>query len=368
MRLPDHRSVKVLWRCAAAAALGLAVVGCGEVSNTITPTPGTTNVVKVMLAGEPNAFYVGLYEAEALGYFRQTDIDPEIEVPSAGEDPVQQLHDGNVLVAFASTPTVLLHRNQDEPVVGVAAIVDVPLPTIKVRVTGGSTGSCSDTASGGAGLTPTTTTPSTAATVTTAAPTTTTAAGTSTCTTTSATTDATTNTSTTALGTVTTSSTTTTSVASNSTSSTATTITPSEPDSSQWPATLQTLITGSGAPSYDGLVVVVRKGTIVDHAPLIRRFVQALARGYRAARANPVSAVQNLDVQVPALAASATLQLATVKAALPYFFPSTGQIWGWQASALWNTFGTWMMNHKVITNPNALTDASTNELLQGEGV
>jgi ABC-type nitrate/sulfonate/bicarbonate transport system substrate-binding protein len=141
-----------------------------------------------------------------------------------------------------------------------------------------------------------------------------------------------------------------------------------EPDTEQWPALLRTLVKGSGVPSYDGLVVVARKGTIVDHAPLLRRFVQALARGYRAARANPVNAVQNLGVQVPALASSAPLQLATVEAALPYFFPSTGQIWGWQAPVLWNTLGTWMMNNKVISDPNALTDASTNELLQGEGV
>ena len=49
-------------------------------------------------------------------------------------------------------------------------------------------------------------------------------------------------------------------------------------------------VADEGVPTYDQLVVVVRKGTIVDHAPLIRRFVQAVARGYEAARANPVAA------------------------------------------------------------------------------
>ena len=46
-------------------------------------------------------------------------------------------------------------------------------------------------------------------------------------------------------------------------------------------------VSDAGVPTYDELVLVVRKGTIIDHAALVRRFVQALARGYKAARADP---------------------------------------------------------------------------------
>jgi putative hydroxymethylpyrimidine transport system substrate-binding protein len=115
-------------------------------------------------------------------------------------------------------------------------------------------------------------------------------------------------------------------------------------------------------------VLVVRKGSIVQHAGLIRRFVQAIARGYRAARANPADAITNLVNAVPALAPEEPLQLATLKAAMPYFFPAGLKIWGWQREAQWNAFGTWLAQNHLLSNPNAVTDASTNELLQGQGV
>jgi ABC-type nitrate/sulfonate/bicarbonate transport system substrate-binding protein len=350
------------------ALVGVAVAGCGEISNTITPSPGTANVVTVMLAGKANGFYVGLYDAEALGYFKQSDIDLEIEVPSAGQDPVALLHAGKVLVAFASTPTVLLHRNQSEPVVGIAAITHSPLSAIEVPSTGSSTGTCSGGPSGGTALTTTTATTTTAtssAAPTTSTPTVTTATTTTpTCTTTSSGTTATSTTQTApSLA-----ATTTTGTGTGTSTTPSTTRPASEPDSSLWPPALRKLLKGSGVPTYDGLVVVARKGTIVDHAPLLRRFVQALARGYRAARANPVNAVQNLIVQVPALAASEAQQLATVNAAMPFFFPAGIPVWGYQREAVWNAFGEWMLTNHVISNANAITDASTNELLQGEGV
>jgi ABC-type nitrate/sulfonate/bicarbonate transport system substrate-binding protein len=114
--------------------------------------------------------------------------------------------------------------------------------------------------------------------------------------------------------------------------------------------------------------VVARKGTIVEHAGLVRRFVQALAHGYRAARGDPRQAINKLVAAVPALSATKARQLATLRAALPDIFPAGAKIWGWQREAEWNTFGTWMATHHLLSNPNAITDASTNELLQGQGV
>jgi ABC-type nitrate/sulfonate/bicarbonate transport system substrate-binding protein len=339
----------------------VAVAGCGEIQNTITPNPGTENVVKVMLAGPPSAFYVGLYEAQALGYFKQTDIDLEVEIPTPGGNAVQELHDGKVLIAIGSMPTVMLQRNRNEPVVGIAAITHSPLSAVEISSASSSAGACAGGPSGGAGLTTTTattTTPSSAGPPATSTTTSSVTAGTCT----STTTTASAATPQASAGATTTTSTSTT------TTTTTTTTRASEPDSHLWPAALKRLLKGSGVPTYEGLVVAVRKGTIVNHAPLLRRFIQALARGYRAARANPAAAVQNLVLQVPALASSEAQQLATVNAAMPYFFPPGLPIWGYQRETVWNTFGEWMLTNHVISDPNAITDASTNELLQGEGV
>jgi hypothetical protein len=239
---------------------------------------------------------------------------------------------------------VLLHRNENEPVVSVAALVHQPLDAITIPVPPPGP-------SGGSGLN-TTRTSTTGAVTTTAGATTTMATTTTTTTTTVA---PTTTTATPPLTTTTA-----------STPPTTTTIT--EQDAAVWPTALQEGLSQPKAPTYDGLVLVVRKGSIVDHAPLLRRFVQAVAHGYRAARADPAAAVGNMATQVPALVPTEPLVLATVNAAMPYFFPKGLPVWGWQRQAQWNRLGTWMTDNKFLDNPNAVTDASTNELLQGQGI
>ena len=52
---------------------------------------------------------------------------------------------------------------------------------------------------------------------------------------------------------------------------------------------------------------------------------------------------------------------------MPVFFPAAGRPWGWQDQAEWNAYGQWMINHHLISNPNAVVDASTNEVLAGQG-
>jgi ABC-type nitrate/sulfonate/bicarbonate transport system substrate-binding protein len=353
-----HRRPRVLRaRPAALAAVlaGVALAGCGAVANTIKPAPGTANNITVELAGPPNGFYVGLYEAQALGYFKRSDLNVKLQVPTAGQDPVAMVHGGEALVAVASEPTVLLHRNENEPVVGVAALVHQPLGAITIHVPPAGP-------SGGSGLSTTGTT--TTGTTTTGA--TTTGATTTGTTTTGATT---TSTVTPTTRTATPPATTTTAPTPTSTTTTPpTTTTITEQDAAVWPTALQQALMQPSAPTYDGLVLVVRKGSIVDHAPLLRRFVQAVAHGYRAARANPAAAVRHMATQVPALVPTEPFVLATVNAAIPYFFPKGLPVWGWQRQAQWNRLGTWMTDHKFLDNPNAVTDASTNELLQGQGI
>lgn len=325
-------STRALAPVALAATAGILVAGCGEVSNTITPKPGTANQITVELSGPPSAYDVGLYAAQGGGYFKQADIDVTFLTPSTGQDPLTLLQDRQVEVAISSEPSVFLARQLGLPVVSVAALVQRPLSQIAVPVVP------VHPPSGGASIgskTPTTTTTAPTTTTTTAVGTTTSGAGSSTTTTSTQTT---------------------------------TTPTPAQvPTGSVWPAQLQTLLSSSSAPTYNGVVTVVRKGTIIDHPSLIRRFVQAAARGYKAVRSDPRMAVKEMIAADPSLAPQRRQLLATVRAMLPSFFP-TGLIWGYQNATQWNAFGSWMSRHGLISNPNAITDASTNELLAGEGV
>ena len=124
----------------------------------------------------------------------------------------------------------------------------------------------------------------------------------------------------------------------------------------------------AGVPTYDELVFVVTEREIVDHPDLIRAFVQAVGRGYESARANPTAAVDNLLAANPNAGLDRKLQLASVHATMPYFFPAAGKPWGWQNTAQWTAFGQWMIKNGLITDLNAVTDAETNELLAGQGI
>ncbi|MGC9221676.1 MAG: ABC transporter substrate-binding protein [Solirubrobacteraceae bacterium] len=351
MKARKHPAAVVL----AAAAISLIAAGCGEITNTIAPRPGTANKLTVMLAGKPNGLYVGIYEAQALGYFAQTDLNVGIESPAAGQDPIQLVHNKRVMVAIGSEANVLLHRNRLQPVVGIAAIVHSPLSSIRVGRRGATNKTPSANSGSGVGTATTTTSrPATGGT----APTTATAT-TATATTTTATT--TTAPPTTAARSATTRSTT-------STVRTASGRALREPDLRLLPRRVRSLLSGPHVPTYDGLVIVVRDGTIIHDAPVLRRFVQAVARGYRAAQLDPRHAVRNMLRQVPALRHQAARQLAIVQAAMPYFFPPGLPRWGYQRDTQWNAFGQWLESHHVLTYGNAITGASTNELLQGLGV
>jgi putative hydroxymethylpyrimidine transport system substrate-binding protein len=123
----------------------------------------------------------------------------------------------------------------------------------------------------------------------------------------------------------------------------------------------------AGVPNYDELVLVVRQSTLTNHPGEIRQFVQALGRGYESVRTDPAAAVANLVRANPSL--DAKLQRTAVRATLPAFFPSNASNpWGWQDPVEWNTYGQWMLTNHLITSPAAVANASTNELLAGQGI
>ncbi|HWD64177.1 MAG TPA: ABC transporter substrate-binding protein [Solirubrobacteraceae bacterium] len=333
-----------LGRTLVALAVGVGLAGCGEVKNTASPTPGSANSLTLMLDYFPNADHVGIYAAQANGYFRQADLDVHIEAPTNAATPLQLLAAGRIDVAIGYEPEVLLARNQGTPLVSVAAIVQRPLTSIvslgKEHIT--SPGKLRGKTVGDSGI------PYQHAFL-------------------------------------------------NTILGHAGVPTHTVKEVNVGEGLVPAMISGrvdatlgaywnyeaielrqlhkrpnvihmdqAGVPNYDELVFVVRKATIVDHPGLIRRFVQAVARGYEAARTNPSKAVNQLVGANPGL--DRKLQLASVRATLSSFFPAGNHPWGWQDPTQWNSFGTWMMRRHLISNPNAIIDSSTNELLAGQGI
>jgi putative hydroxymethylpyrimidine transport system substrate-binding protein len=332
---------------AAVAAAVIALAGCGEATNVLTPSPGAFQSLTLMLDWSPNADHVGIYQAQADGDFKRAALNVHIAYNTSNPSaPLALLEAGKVQVAIAYEPEVLLARNQHIPLVSVAALVQRPLTAIvslgsqhirtasqlrgkTVGVAGipyqtaflqtilaraGVPQSSVKTVNVGENLVPAMLSGRVNATL-----------------------------------------------------------------GAYWnyeaielaqlgkhPNVIHT--EQAGVPDYDELVFVVTENEIVSHPALIRAFVQAVARGYASARAHPAAAVRNLLAANPDAGLSEKLQLASVRATMPYWFPTDGRPWGWQSSSQWNAFGQWMINEHLISDPNAVIDASTNELLAGQGV
>jgi len=326
------------------AVLPLGLAACGEKQETLSSS-AAKQPFTLLLDWFPNADHVGIYQALAKGYFAQAGLDVHVQVPANVADPLDLVAAGKVDAAVSYEPELLLARNRNLPLVSVAALVQQPLTSIisigkhPVRTarqlrgkTVGYAGISYQQAylqtilshagvpahsvkeiNVGANLVPALVSGRVNA----------------------------------ILG-------------------------------GYWnyeavqlaqrhlhPTVIR--MNKVGVPSYDELVLVTRARLLEQHPDVMRRFVQALARGYESVRSDPAGAVANLVRMNPGM--DHKLQLASVKATLPAFFPSqAGKPWGWQDPARWNAYGQWMLGHHLISNPNAVAQASTNELLAGQGI
>jgi len=329
---------------AGALVAALMLAACGEKHDTLTPSAANAQPLNLMLDWLPNADHVGLYEALADGGFTNAGLDVHVQVPTDPATPLELLNAGKVDVAISYEPEVLLARDKGEPLVAIGAIVQRPLTSIV------SLGSKHITSPrqlrgkriGDAGI------PYQHAYLETILQ----KAG------------------------VPASSVKETNVGDN--------LVPAML-SGRVDATLGAYwnyeaiqlrqmgkkpnvihVENAGVPSYDELVLVTTENDIANKNNELRRFVEALGRGYQAVRADPQGAVDALERANPSL--DAKLQLASVQATLSSFFPSNPSLpWGWQDGGQWTRFGQWMLHEHLITNPATVPDASTNQLLAGQG-
>jgi putative hydroxymethylpyrimidine transport system substrate-binding protein len=121
-----------------------------------------------------------------------------------------------------------------------------------------------------------------------------------------------------------------------------------------------------GVPTYNELVVVAREEDARTRGPVLRRFLQGLARGHEQLREDPNSGIR------PLLAANKDLdrglQEAAVKATLPVFFPEDeDRPFGWMDENEWVTYAKWLFDNGLIKQQADPRKALTTEFLPGEG-
>jgi putative hydroxymethylpyrimidine transport system substrate-binding protein len=123
----------------------------------------------------------------------------------------------------------------------------------------------------------------------------------------------------------------------------------------------------AGIPTYNELVLVARQEDLDSEGGRVRRFLRGLTRGYQAARRDPAGAVDQLVAANRDL--DRRLQLASVRATLPVFFPADPRRpFGYQDPARWNRYGRWMLDNELLRNDPRAARAMTNEFLPGQGI
>jgi putative hydroxymethylpyrimidine transport system substrate-binding protein len=110
-----------------ACATALAA-GCGEKAEST--TPGQPQALDLALDFYVNPDHAGIFEALDRGYFRQAGLDVRPQVPSDPSAPIKEVAAGRADLAVSYEPEVLIARDQGLPVTAIAAIVPTPLTSL----------------------------------------------------------------------------------------------------------------------------------------------------------------------------------------------------------------------------------------------
>jgi putative hydroxymethylpyrimidine transport system substrate-binding protein len=325
-------------------AAALALSACGEIRNQIDPVAARASPLTLALGGPTGSADVGIYEARSNGDLLRAGVSLDIRTPTDSAQTLSLVESGKDDVGIISEPELMLARNRGATVLGFGALTQRPftsLVSLSSRhvhsasdLTGRTLGTIGQTAD--AGLLDT------------------------------------------ALGRAGVARSSVTQVALDPGRLVAAMLSGRIDAAFGGNADEQTValrarhkrvtvtpVTSLGVPNYDDLVFVTTELYFADHDNLLRRFVQAIGRGYTAVRADPSAGVSALHAADPSL--DVTLQSAAVRAELPAFFPGNGESWGWQVQHQWNVFGRWMTAQQLIDGPQAWEAASTNQLLAGQG-
>ncbi len=122
-----------------------------------------------------------------------------------------------------------------------------------------------------------------------------------------------------------------------------------------------------GVPTYDELVLAAGYDTVQRDGAVLRRFIQALQRGTRAAEADPAAAAAALRRAAPDI--GRRFAAASVEATLPVLFPEDrSRPFGFQNLEQWQEYADWMRRNDLLTQPVDVGTVATNEFLPGEGL
>jgi putative hydroxymethylpyrimidine transport system substrate-binding protein len=322
----------------------LALSACGAKKDTVTTT-GAVQRVDLVLDYLPNADHAPIYAAQAMGAFKAAGLDVHIRVPSDPASPLKLVAANQADVAISYEPELLLARDKGLHVASIGALIQKPLTSIMSL--GGKVKSAADLKGkkvGTAGIPYQSAYLQTIASHAGVAPS--------------------------SVHEVNVGFNLIPSMLSKKVDATLGAFWNIEGVQLQRQGKKPTIIRmeQAGVPTYQELIFVANNDRLQQkgYGAIMRRFVQAVARGARAVEANPAAGVDPLVKANPDL--DRALQMAQVKATLPVYFPANRSFpWGYQNSDEWKAYGQWMLDNKLIKRLPTPTSL-TNEFLPGKGI
>lgn len=333
----SRRRTQIAGAMVLAALAAAGVTACGEKKDVVRERPNEP--VDLVLDFYVNPDHAGIYMALEKGFFRRAGLEVRPRVPSDPSAPIKEVAAGRADIAISYEPEVLLAREQGLDVIAVAAIVDQPLTSLislpeagiaepndlrgKTVATAGIPYQSDYLATilGGAGLT--------------------------------------------------------------------------SPDVNEVNVgfnLLPALLSGRadailggflnvegvdlarrgesprvvpvdklGVPTYDELVLVAQGSRVSEDPEEIRLFISELAKGTRAAIADPATAAAAILEAGEGL--DPPLTRAEVDATLPLLAREKGKPFGFMNADEWATFASWMVSNELISDIPADDEMLTNELL-----
>jgi putative hydroxymethylpyrimidine transport system substrate-binding protein len=116
-----------------------------------------------------------------------------------------------------------------------------------------------------------------------------------------------------------------------------------------------------GVPDYYELILAAGESTVADQAEAISAFLGALQRGYHEATANPDAALEVLLAASPDL--DAEVERQGLELLIPLWTDDGAVAFGTQTAERWDAFGTWMQEQDLLGEDVDIAAAWTADLL-----
>jgi len=328
----------------AAMTLALALSACGSKKD-VTTTQGGLKRVDLVLDYRPNADHAPIYAAQAIGAFRAAGLDVHIHVPSDPAAPLKLVSAHQADLAISYEPELLLARDKGLRLASVGALVQKPLTSIiSIDHTFKGVKDLKDAKVGTAGIPYQSAYLKTIATKNGVDPS--------------------------SIHEINVGFNLVPSMLSKKVDATLGAFWNYEGVQLQRRHKHPTIIRMEqvGVPTYQELIFVADTDRLQEkgYGDVMRRFLQAVSRGAKAVEADPEAGADALVKANPDL--DRGLQLASIKATLPVFFPTNQTFpWGYMNSDEWEAYGRWMLTNKLIKTLPTPTSL-TNEFLPGRGI